>query len=81
MYFRGALESAYFHRMRKVTIQLLRTEEKTWQIYSHKLLIISKQSQLMHNKLRYQAKIQAISDMPRKRKKNLLQFLPIFFFF
>jgi hypothetical protein len=34
----------------------------------------------MHNELRYQAKIQAISDMPKK-KKNSLHFLSQFFFF
>jgi hypothetical protein len=28
MYLKGALESAHFHRMRKVTIQLLHTQEK-----------------------------------------------------
>jgi hypothetical protein len=28
MYIRGALDSAHFHRMRKVTIQLLHAEEK-----------------------------------------------------
>jgi len=65
MYLKGALESAHFHRMRKVTIQLLHTHEK---LGRYKLSIISKQSQLMHNELRYQAKIQAISDMPRKNK-------------
>jgi hypothetical protein len=37
------LDSAYFHRMRKVTIQLLHTQEKLGRS-SHKLLIISKQS-------------------------------------
>jgi len=28
MYLRGALDSAHFHYMRKVTIQLLHTQEK-----------------------------------------------------
>jgi hypothetical protein len=65
MYLRGALDSAHFHHMRKVTIQPL---GKTWQKYSHKLSIIFKHSQLMHNELRYQVKIQAIFDMPRKEK-------------
>jgi hypothetical protein len=35
----------------------------------------------MHKELRYQAKIQAISDMPRKEKYNFMQFLPQQFFF
>jgi hypothetical protein len=33
MYLRGALDSAHFHSMRKVTIQLSHAQEKkTWQI-------------------------------------------------
>jgi hypothetical protein len=28
MYLKGALDSAHFHRMRKVTIQFLHTQEK-----------------------------------------------------
>jgi hypothetical protein len=79
MYLRGALESAHFHRMKKVTIQLLCIKLGR---YSGKLSIISNQNRLMHNELRYQAKIQAISNMPRKEKKyNFMQFLPNFFFF
>jgi hypothetical protein len=73
MYLRKALDSAHFHRMRKVTIQLLHAQEKTWQMYKHKLSIISKHSQLMHNELRYQEKTQAISDMLR-REKNKIKF-------
>jgi hypothetical protein len=34
----------------------------------------------MHNELRYQAKIQAIFDMPRKEKENSLHFLTQIFF-
>jgi hypothetical protein len=45
---------------------------KTLGRYNHKLSIISKQSRLMHKELRYQVKTHAISDMPRKEKKNLL---------
>jgi hypothetical protein len=51
---------------------------KTWQIYSHKLSIISKKSKLMHIEMRYQAKIYAISDMPRKEKFPAFS-PPIFF--
>jgi hypothetical protein len=68
IYLREASDSAHFYRMTKVTIQLLHAKEKTWQIYRHKFVIISKHSQLMHNELRYQTKIQAISDLPRKIK-------------
>jgi hypothetical protein len=52
---------------------------KTLGRYSHKLSIISKQSKLMHKELRYQVKIQAISDMPRKEKK-IPAISPQFFF-
>jgi hypothetical protein len=43
MYLRGVLDSAHFHRMRKVTIQLLDTQKKHGRS-SYKLSIISKQS-------------------------------------
>jgi hypothetical protein len=66
MYLRGALKNAHFHRMKKVTIQLLHAQKKFGR-YSRKLSIISKQNRLIHNELRYQAKIQAISDVPRKK--------------
>jgi hypothetical protein len=35
----------------------------------------------MHNELRYQAKIHAIFDMPRKEKIKFLHLLPQIFFF
>jgi hypothetical protein len=35
----------------------------------------------MHNELRYQAKIQAIFDMPRKEKIKFPAFSPSIFFF
>jgi len=35
----------------------------------------------MHKELRYQAKTHAISDMPRKEKKNLPQLLLLLSFF
>jgi hypothetical protein len=65
--------------MRKEAIRFLYVEEKKLGRYSHKLSIISKQSKLMQKELRYQVKIQAISDMPKK-EKNFLQFLPQFLF-
>jgi hypothetical protein len=46
----------------------------------HKLSIIYRHSQLMRNELRYQAKIHAISDMPRKEKKIPNIFSPEIFF-
>jgi hypothetical protein len=47
--------------------------------HSHKLSIISKQSKLILKELRYEMKIHAISDMPRKEKD--LANSPQFFFF
>jgi hypothetical protein len=49
----------------------------------HKLSIIYKHIQLMHNKLRYQAKTHTISEKlsEEKKKKNFHIFSPIFFFF
>jgi hypothetical protein len=65
--FRGARDSALFHRMRKEAILLLHKQEKTLGQYSHKLLIISKQSRLMLTELRYQVKTHTISEKPRKK--------------
>jgi hypothetical protein len=72
--------------MRKEAIQFLHVQKKKKKKkkigrYSNKLSIISKQSKLMQKELRYQVKIQAISDMPRKEKKKFLQFLPQFLFY
>jgi hypothetical protein len=49
----------------------------------YKLSIIYKQGQLMRNEVRYQTKIHAISDIPRKEKIKLLQLhhQKLFFFF
>jgi 5-formaminoimidazole-4-carboxamide-1-beta-D-ribofuranosyl 5'-monophosphate synthetase len=65
--------------MRKEAIQILHIQEELGR-YSHKLSIISKQSKLMQKELRYQVKIQAISDMPRKEKISC-NFSPKFFIF
>jgi hypothetical protein len=74
------LDSVHFHHMRKEAIRFLYVEEKKLGRYSHKLSIISKQSKLMQKELRYQVKIQAISDMPRKEKISC-NFSPKFFIF
>jgi hypothetical protein len=51
----------------------------------HKLSIIFKHIQLMHNELRYQAKTYTISENlsieKKKKKKNSASFPPIFYFF
>jgi hypothetical protein len=47
----------------------------------HKLLIIHKYIQSMHNELRYQAKRHAISEKLTKEKIKILHLLPHFFFF
>jgi hypothetical protein len=76
--FRGARDSALFHRMRKEAILLLHKQEKTLGQYSHKLSIISKQSRLMLIELRYQVKTHTISEKPRK--KMSCKFSQFFFF-
>jgi hypothetical protein len=47
----------------------------------HKLSIIYKHIQLMHNELRYQAKTYTISEKLSKEKIKILHLLPQFFFF
>jgi hypothetical protein len=47
----------------------------------HKLSIIYKHIQSMHNELRYQAKIHAISEKLLKEKIKILHLLPQFFLF
>jgi hypothetical protein len=66
--------------MRKEAIQFLHIQEKLGR-YSHKLSIISKQSKLMQKELRYQVKIQAISNMPRKEKKKFHTISPQIYLF
>jgi hypothetical protein len=48
---------------------------------SHKLSIIYKHIQLMHNELRYQAKTHTISEKLSKEKIKFCIFSPNFFFF
>jgi hypothetical protein len=47
----------------------------------HKLSIIYKHIQLMHNELRYQAKTYTISEKLSKEKIKIQHILPQFFFF
>jgi hypothetical protein len=46
----------------------------------HKLSIIYKHIQLMHNELRYQGKTHTISEKLPKEKNKILHLLPQFFF-
>jgi hypothetical protein len=46
----------------------------------HKLSILYKHGQLMHNELRYQAKTHAIADTPRKENNKILASSPPIFF-
>jgi hypothetical protein len=47
----------------------------------HKLSIIYKHIQLMHNELRYQAKTHTISEKLSKEKKNYASSPPFFFLY
>jgi hypothetical protein len=47
----------------------------------HKLSIIYKHIQSMHNQLRYQAKLHTISEKLLKEKNKILHLHPDFFFF
>jgi len=47
----------------------------------HKLSIIYKHIQLMHNELRHQAKTHAVSEKLSKEKKKILHLLPQFFIY
>jgi len=77
--FRGVLDSAHFHHMRKEAILLLHIQEKHLADYSKKLSIISKQSKLIHRELRDQVKTHAMYNMPRKKKS--CKFSQFFFSF
>jgi hypothetical protein len=54
--------------------------KKTLADIKHKLSIISKHSQSMHNELRYQAKMHTTSAKLLKRKNKILHLLPQLFF-
>jgi hypothetical protein len=77
--FRGVVDSAHFLSHEKISYPTFAYTGKHLANYSQKLSNISKQSKLIPKELRYQEKIQAISDMPRE--KNILQILPNFFFY
>jgi lactam utilization protein B len=55
MYFRGALDSAYFYRMRKVTIYQIDAAGKLCR-YQTKTLSYIKAKGVMHQELRHQVK-------------------------
>jgi len=79
MYLRGALDSAYFHRMRKATIYQINAVGKLY-IYQTRTLSYIKAKRVMHQELRHQVKIHKISEK-LNTGINICNFLPPFFFF
>jgi len=62
MYLRGALESAQYFIAWEKLLSIIKLQQENLANTKHKLSIIYKHIQLMHNELRYQAKIHAISE-------------------
>jgi hypothetical protein len=61
MYLRGALDSVYFHRMRKVTIYQIDEAGKLC-ISQTRTLSYIKTKRVMHQELRHHVKIHKISE-------------------
>jgi hypothetical protein len=78
MYLRGALDRAYFHRMRRVTIYQIDVAGKLCRNQTRTLSYI-KAKRLMHQELRYQVKTHKISEK-LKLWINVCIFLPPIFF-
>jgi hypothetical protein len=72
------VDSAHFSSHEKRSYPTFAYIGKHLANYSQRLSIISKQSKLIPKELRYQVKIHAISDMPRKKNPTNS---PQFFFF
>jgi len=62
------MDNAHFSSYEKRSYLILAYTGKHLANYSQKLSIIFKQSKLIPKELRYQEKIHAISDMPRKKQ-------------
>jgi hypothetical protein len=76
--FRGVMDRTHFSSYEKRSYPTFAYTGKHLANYSQRHSIISKQSKLIPKELRYQVKIHAISDMPRKK---ILQILSNFFYF
>jgi hypothetical protein len=61
MYLKGALDSAYFHRMRKATIYQIDAVGKLCR-YQTRTRTYIKAKRVMHQELRHQVKIHKISE-------------------
>jgi lactam utilization protein B len=61
MYLKGALDSAYFHRMRKETIYQIDAAGKLCR-YQTRTLSYIKAKRVMYQELRHQVKIHKISE-------------------
>jgi hypothetical protein len=79
MYLKGALDSAYFHRMRKATIYQIDTTGKLCR-YQIRTLSYIKTKRVMHQELRRQVKIHKIFEK-LNTGINIYIFLPPPFFF
>jgi len=79
MYLRGALDSAQFFIRWEKQLSSIKIQQGNLVDIRHKLSIIFKHIQLMHNELRYQAKIHTISEKLSKEKNKILYLLPLFF--
>jgi hypothetical protein len=77
MYLKGALDSAYIHRMRKATIYQINAAGKLCR-YQTRTLSCIKAKRVMHQELRHQVKIHKISEK-LNTGINICIFLPFFF--
>jgi hypothetical protein len=69
MYLRGALDSAQYFIAWEKQLSIIKMQQENLADIWHKLSIIYKHIQLMHNELRYQAKTHTISEKLSKEKK------------
>jgi hypothetical protein len=68
MYLRGVLDSVQYFITLEKQLSLIKMQHENLVDIRHKLSIIYKHIQLMHNELRYQARIHTISEKAIKRK-------------
>jgi hypothetical protein len=68
MYLKGSLDSAQFFTAWEKQLSNIKMQPENLADISHKLSIIYKHIQSMHNELRYQAKRHAISEKLSKEK-------------
>jgi hypothetical protein len=69
MYLTGALDSAQFFIAWEKQLSIIKMQQENLADIRHKLSIIYKHIQLMHNELRYQVKTYTISEKLSKEQK------------